>query len=663
MVIRSVSIVLSCLLMVPAQAAFELSEADFLAEMPTVLTASRLSQPLMDAPNAITVIDRRQIETSGYHNLSDLLRLAPGMYVGQKKGWFHNVTHTFADEYARRMQVMVDGRSIYLPSIGGVRWDALPLAVEDIERIEVVRGPNAASFGANAFTGIINIITRHPDDVAGRMLHLASGDHAHREAWFRWAGRSENASHRITLGERWDAGMTYQHDDENSLMLSYRGEFDLGNSENLGLQFGALKGTRGEGKFNAIDNLPHDQTVSSGFIQADYRLQLDAGKNLQGKLFFNRLLTQEDVPTSLDLIFPDVTPGSHIESDLLAQRWHAEIQLQSEHSPHLRSSMGAYLRRDSVQSLLYWNNSEKLNVDSHGLFGHLEWRLSDNWLINSGAFWEDYELIGWRVSPRATLHWQPSPRHAFRVGISKAYRNPVLFETNADNRVRLYDAAGTQIAILPPAIQSSGNVSPESILSREIGYLGQWPDRDLTLDVRLFREHISNYIDVDCPTGNKNDCKPVLFVPTNLQTYLPRDWVNVGGAQQQGYEVQAKWNPEPENMVMFNYAYLDIDTNLAENRYSPQQITALHLMHGLPWGVEMSLSHYWVSSFKAIGQGPIPSNRRLDARLAKPFKLATMRGLIALTWQNLNSEYLEFDNGKPTNLFDRRTTLHFQLDF
>lgn len=100
----------------------ELSEADFLSAGDiTVLSASRLAQPIMDAPNAITVLDRATIEASGYHNLSDLFRLVPGMYAGQARGWFHNVSHTLVDEYSRRMQVLVDGRSVYLPSIGGVR--------------------------------------------------------------------------------------------------------------------------------------------------------------------------------------------------------------------------------------------------------------------------------------------------------------------------------------------------------------------------------------------------------------------------------------------------------------------------------------------------------------------------------------------------------------
>lgn len=643
---------LALLLAPPAQAAVELSEADFLAEMPTVLSASRLAQSVMDAPNAITVIDRRQIEASGYRNLADLFRLAPGMYVGHKKGWFHNVTHTFADEYARRMQVMVDGRSVYLPSIGGVRWDTLPLAVEDIERIEVVRGPNAASFGANAFTGIINIITRHPDDVAGRMLHVGAGDHGQREAWFRWAGQTERSSHRVTLGDRRDDGMTHQYDDENSRILSYRGEFDLGDYQNLGLQLGSVTGDRGEGSNNARENQPHQQDVESGFFQMDYRLGLSAGRNLQAKLFFNHLNTEERNGVSL-------IPGSYYRTDLLAQRWHGEVQLDSEHDANLRSAVGAYLRRDSVRSLLFWNSPDKLDVDSHGVFGHLEWRPAATWLLNIGAFWEDYELVGGRFSPRATLHWQPSPQHAFRLGASKAYRNPVMFETNADQRIRLLAADGSLIMQLPPLIHSSGNVLPEIILSRELGYLGQWPDQDITLDVRVFRERVSDYIDLVCPTGNDTDCKSSV----HPLTYQARDWQNQGGSLQQGYEFQVKWNPKPENLLMLNHAYLDIDSNLGETRYSPMHITGLHWMHRLPWEIDLSLSHYWVSGFKAIGQGPIPSSQRLDARIARQFRIDSKRATLALSWQNLSGSYLEFDNNNPVNLFDRRARLDFQIEF
>ena len=635
-----------------ADAAEELSEADFFAELPTVLTASRLTQPLIDAPNSVTVIDRKLIEASGYHNFSDLFRLVPGMYVGQVKGWFHNVSNAMADEYARRMQVMVDGRSIYLPSFGGVRWDVLPLAIEDIERIEVVRGPNAASFGANAFTGIINIITRHPDDVAGRMLRMVSGDHDHREGWFRWAGGTEGNSHRLTLGRREDGGMTNQLDDERTNTLNYRGDFKLGSRQNLSLQFGLLEGTRGFDIGLSGQSLPYQQDVGSHFLQADYQLELDSGSKVQAKLYFNHLKTEETIPTTL-------APGSYYDAGLLADRVHAEIQLDSQLGQGMRSVVGAYLRRDGVESMLYWNSPSRLNADSKGLFGHLEWRLSDAWLVNAGAFWEDYEPVGNGLSPRITLHWQPSPQHTFRASIGKAFRNPVLYETSGDNRIRLLAANGALLLTTRPFVLASGNVKPEEIISHELAYLGQWPERGLTLDLRLHHENIENFISLECPTGVSSDCKSSL----HPKTYLARDWMNIGDATQQGVEAQLKWQATSNTDVLANYAFLQIDSGFDEKRYSPPHLSGVHLMHRFPGGVDMTLSHYWVSSFEPIGSGVLPAYKRLDARIAKRFKLDGLRGQVALTWENLTGAYLEYSDNSPDNLFDSRAYIHFQLDF
>jgi iron complex outermembrane receptor protein len=658
MVIQRVCFCLCLTLAIPAQAESELSEADFLADMPTVLTASRLSQPLMDAPNSTNVIDRKQIEASGYHNISDLFRLVPGFYVGQKRGWSHNVSHTFADEFARHIQVMVDGRTIYLATIGGVRWDTLPLSIDDIERIEVVRGPNAASFGANAFTGIINIITRHPDDVAGRMLHLAAGDHDHREAWFRWAGRTNNGSHRVTLGERRDGGFTYQDDDESSHIFNYRGEFALAAGKTLSVQLGALTGQRGEGSADEPDFLPHPQDVDSGYMQLDYQHDLSPDNSLHLKFYFNHLRTEEVVPTG-------PPSGSYYLSDLLGQRLHMEGQHTQALGANARTVAGAYLRRDTVRSELYWNTDEKLNADSWGIFGHVEWRPIPTWLLNVGAFWEDYELVGKRVSPRATLHWQPNPNHSFRIGISRAYRNPVMFEALANAYATVLNPDGSVLGQVPFVISSSV-VKPESMLSRDIGYLGLWPEVGLTVDLRLFRERFNNFILLDKPSGKEGQCplSSTTSIPGILLNNVARDWCNNGGSLQQGYELQLKWNPNSSNTVMLNHADLRIDPNMSEKNYSPPRMTGLHLMHAFSKGLDLSLSQYWVAGFEAIGQGSIPSYQRLDARLAKRFTVDGMDGQIALVWQNLGDSYTEFNGlNPPENVFDRRAYVHFQLNF
>ena len=118
-------------------------------EMPVVLSATRLKQAVADAPASITIIDRQMISQSGAREIPDLLRLVPGMVVGYEKGWDAFVSyHGTSADMARRMQVLIDGRSVFQPSLAFVDWIGLPLELDDIDRIEVVRGPNAAAYGS-----------------------------------------------------------------------------------------------------------------------------------------------------------------------------------------------------------------------------------------------------------------------------------------------------------------------------------------------------------------------------------------------------------------------------------------------------------------------------------------------------------------------------------
>ncbi|MEQ1662721.1 MAG: TonB-dependent receptor plug domain-containing protein, partial [Thiobacillus sp.] len=153
------------------------TEADFLDDLPVVLSASRLSQPVSDAPAAVSVIDQDMIRASGFRDIPDLLRLVPGFSVAYTRdnSWAVGY-HGLADAFSRRFQVLVDGRSIYNPAFGSVNWSELPLVIDDIERIEVVRGPNAATYGANAFFAVINIITKHASQTPGVFASLQAGE-------------------------------------------------------------------------------------------------------------------------------------------------------------------------------------------------------------------------------------------------------------------------------------------------------------------------------------------------------------------------------------------------------------------------------------------------------------------------------------------------------
>lgn len=656
---------LPMLLLVDALAArgADLSEADFLAAGDiSVLSASRLEQPIMDVPNAVTVLDRATIEASGYHDISDLFRLVPGMYVGQKTGWSHSVSHTMADEFSRRMQVLVDGRSIYLPTIGGPRWDTLPLAIDDIERIEVVRGPNAATFGANAFTGAINIITRHSQDVAGRMIHLVTGDHDHRQAWFRWARGGDDASHRITVGRREDSGFPMQVDDQKSNVATYRGEFTLDARRGMTLHAGLLQGERGEGNAttnpvlirNAVGQ-PHTNDERSLYLQADYQHDLGDERALSVKAYFSEANSSADVPVVAGTFLSTppwtapfslltIPPNTTYSADLDARRWHMEAELDEQAEADLRVSYGGYLRRDAVRSWHYFNEPGWLNVDSWGLFAHAEKRLATEWLLNVGTFWEDYSLVGGRLSPRIALNWQPTAYQTLRFGVSRAFRNPVLVEARGYWIYHFKDPVGT---VIPPYIPliTSEKIEPEEILSHEISYFANWPEIGLTLDARVFHEHIKNYITLTSVGGS-----------------LLRTFTNLGDSRQHGAELQLKWQPRTGTQVLANYALLHIHSNLDEQRYSPPHLGGLHVMHEFPRGVHVTLSHYWIDGFKPIGQGNLPYVHRWDARLAKRLALGDARGELAFGVLNGGKSYLEFDDGAK-HLFDTRGYVHFKLDF
>ncbi len=138
-------------------------------DVPQVLTATRLKQSPAEVPGSMTVLDRDLIKASGARDIPELMRLVPGMMVGYLSGNQATVNyHGTNVTEARRLQVLVDGRSVYRPGLATVDWSDIPVAIEDIDRIEVFRGPNAVSYGANALMGVINILTRHPADSRAR---------------------------------------------------------------------------------------------------------------------------------------------------------------------------------------------------------------------------------------------------------------------------------------------------------------------------------------------------------------------------------------------------------------------------------------------------------------------------------------------------------------
>lgn len=173
----------------------------FEPDIPEVLTPVRLQQPQVEVPASVTVISAEQIRLWGVQDIASVFRFVPGMFVAQELGRNTSTVlyHSGDVILARRLEVLVDGRSVYKASFANVNWDQLNIPVEDIARIEITRGPSAASYGMNAFQGVIHIITRHPADSSDGLVVAGYGVGQRRHGYASLAFREDRVQQRVSL--------------------------------------------------------------------------------------------------------------------------------------------------------------------------------------------------------------------------------------------------------------------------------------------------------------------------------------------------------------------------------------------------------------------------------------------------------------------------------
>ena len=245
-------------------------------DVPMVLTPARLSQPQSQVPASVTVIDRELIEASGAREIYQLMQLVPGMVALKVDGNVPTVSyHGTQARDVRRMLVLIDGRSQYQPGLSRVLWNDLPIAIEDIERIEVTRGPASPAYGANAFQGVINIITRHPRDVAGHTVAVRQGNNGVNDWRVSSAFQGTDRAVRITATGQRDHGYDGRYYDSRIEVLqdvdmrdakqvgnlNLRSVFELDASNSLELLAG---GSRSE-----VQRLPEDSDFYEYMVYGD----------------------------------------------------------------------------------------------------------------------------------------------------------------------------------------------------------------------------------------------------------------------------------------------------------------------------------------------------------------------------------------------------------
>jgi iron complex outermembrane receptor protein len=659
-------------------------EAAFLAELPVVLSATRLKQSRHETPAAVTVIDRHMIEASGARALVDVLRLVPGMVTGYSTGNHQVVSyHGMADEYSRRMQVLVDGRSIYQPDFGGVSWSSLPLALEDIDRIEVIRGPNSVAYGSNSFLGVISIITRHAAEEQGTHTKLTRGSDNVGDALLRHGGRQGALDYRLSFQYQQDDGfdgITHykdriwdNHDWSRVRRLTGRADYQLNATDRWEFQAGIAESPQGVGSlFSDPSNPPRGRHKENNFAQLRWERSNATGHEFQVQFHRDEHVTRDElllgpITTPLDaatvdqltgIPLPGILTASALLDGYLRTQRH-DLEFQHRYSPVLgpRFVWGGSLRMDRVRSEGWFGRDDWLYHHLYRVFGNAEIPVTQDLKLNLGTMLEHNDIIGHDLSPRLALNYQLHPRHSLRAAWSRASRTPAMIE-ELGNLVGAIDAeltipgVGSQdFTVVEQLIQSSGGLPRERIESTELGYFGEFFDRSLQLDVKLFYDEVDKLITLTTTQG-----KPIALLSNNLIDFEPTD-----RARLHGIETQLDWRPSTHTMVRFGHAYVDIDSDDAQEEYSrsaPRNSYLLFANHRFPRRIDASLAWHYTERMQWLEWETIDSISRLDLRLAKGFRLGTHRAQLALVGQNVLGDHLEFRRG---NRFDPRVFVQLSL--
>jgi iron complex outermembrane recepter protein len=624
------------------------TEEAFLGELPIVLSVTRLPQSRAETPAAVTVIDRDMIRATGARHVADLFWLVPGFQVGYARATTPTVAyHGFSDEFARRMQVLIDGRSVYNVLWGGVNWHDLPLAIEDIERIEVIRGPNAAAYGSNAFLGVINIITRHASQDPGTYAGVAVGEHRVRDAVARQTWGAPQSSSRITAAYTKEDGFDTLPDSFETAMLSFRGDYRLKAGNELELQLGGSTGKRGEGRESDATDRPRDSEVASNFQLLRWRHLVSTDNEVSIQFYHNYWKSRDRYETApVNLGSPFGVVAVPVNLDGTEERYDIELQHVSSLGQDWRLVWGGGARLDQARSQTFFDTGETLKNGVYRVFGNAEYHLSPDSIVNAGAMWEKNSISGADTSPRLALNQRLAPNHTLRVVASEATRIPTLLDERGDTQFRY------QGIVLEQTILSRGGLTAETMRSFELGYLAETAAKELSLDVRLFRDRLRNLItEVKVPV-----------VDRNMQAF---DYRNEGEIDIWGGDLQITYRPAPATQLVFSYASMHADAsgfsaeanfNEQEHEQSvPADTANLLAMHRFAGRWEASVNYHKVADMLWLGSGGfVTSNGRLDARLAYLIRSGRVRGQVAIVVQNLGPDSVSFDT---ENVFDRRTYL------
>jgi len=467
-------------------------ELEIIKEEESVSIASRYEQPISEAASNVYVITDEDIRQSGATDLPTVLRRIPGIEVMQTTGADFNVSVRGDNQLvANKLLVMVDGRSIYVDTQAQVYWKAIPVTLPEIKRIEVLKGPASVIYGFNAFDGIINIITKSPQEIKGTTLQFGGGELGTISSAAIHGGTYGNLGYRLSVGH--DQNQQWRNRDAlafRSNKFNVQTEYNLSSDSKVLLSGGLVDVNRYDGPVTSASiNM---DTPALGYAHAVYERP-----NFFFRAFWNSfndtstVVPNPDLNNTLRFTNRVGDPVSVFRGNTYNAEMQHTISILSDH----RATYGINYRLNTLTSnyISSYQTEQRL-----GLYLQDEWSPVTQLKLVAGARYDLDTFIHGKISPRVSLLYFPAPDHTFRATFSVSYRPPTLFES--------YAATSAQILGLPSIpFQGSTDLAPEEIISYEVGYQGWYMKHRLRIRADLFFNHITQLITSSSPTTYTND--------------------------------------------------------------------------------------------------------------------------------------------------------------
>jgi iron complex outermembrane receptor protein len=641
---------------------------------PVVIAPTRLKQSLAEVPASVTVITGETIRRYGITNIPDALRLVPGMAVTRSRGSDYRITyHGTGIITPRRMNVLIDGFSIYGSALSSVDWGVLPVAIDDIDRIEVTRGPDSAAYGPNSMMSVINILTRRPKDVETAMVSAGAGSHGTGELQVRGATRlGESTQVALTAQTERSSGYDVstlpggEHDGIRVRRLNLRSQSDIDAWSTLELQANHVESNRQDantgdpaalsyadlnrtddqfsGKWTRALSASHELQVKAMAQNASIRQDwascwprillhpviaqvIGAHPELAGAIGHGAnvvgLLATALTPSETALVLAAIAelggPAAAMQtscgrSNLNYEDFRAQLELQDTVvvSDTLRFVAGAGLRQQQAYSEVHLGG--KVHNTVRWLFAHGEYRVTPTTTFNVGGYAESNSLGNHSFSPRVATNYRLSDEQTLRAVYSRGTRTPDLLEKRGHWTPALNDfsppVAGATSAAPVTVFLGNPDLQEEHITSVELGYLLAVRRWGLVLDTRVFNDRLSTLI-------------------SNYSTLTQLQPNNNASVRLAGAETQANWDLNSDWSAWLNYSYLVNyqASNVVERSQWSRHSGSLGLSHALSdrWRVS-------VASYQSSGDGQGESAySRTDLTLTHQFQLSPQQASVALS--------------------------------